>query len=101
MMVLLLYDLPRNTVEERKAANKFQKRLVRLGFVMKQFSVYEREVRSISSVERLIEVIRKQLPEDGTITLYRLPKEVNNAQLQILGNGVVKLVRTGPKIIIV
>lgn len=101
MMVLLLFDLPRNTIEERKSAHQFQKRLVRLGFTMKQFSVYEREVRNQSNMKKLIEVICAQLPEEGLISLYQLPNEVSNAQLQILGNGVVKLVKSGPKIVIV
>ena len=47
MMLLCAFDLPRETKEERKAANKYRKRLVELGFAMKQFSLYEREVRHI------------------------------------------------------
>lgn len=48
-MLLLSFDLPRNTKQERKQANLYRKRLVELGFSMKQFSLYEREVLSINT----------------------------------------------------
>ena len=57
MMLLCAFDLPRETKEERKAANKYRKRLVELGFAMKQFSLYEREVRHIDVKNRLIDTI--------------------------------------------
>lgn len=49
MMLLVCFDLPRGTKENRKEATKYHKKLVELGFTMKQFSVYEREVRQNST----------------------------------------------------
>lgn len=100
MMILIMFDLPRETIEERKAANQFQKRLVRLGFEMKQYSVYEREIRTSKNIENLINIICSQLPKEGSITLYQLPNEVSNNQIRILGSGAVKILSTGPKIIV-
>ena len=85
MMLLCAFDLPRETKEERKAANKYRKRLVELGFAMKQFSLYEREVRHIDVKNRFIDILREELPDTGAITLYLLPNEVNDTQITILG----------------
>jgi len=49
LVLLLSFDLPRNAKQERKQANLYRKRLVELGFSMKQFSLYEREVLSINT----------------------------------------------------
>lgn len=68
MMLLCAFDLPRETKEERKAANKYRKRLVELGFAMKQFSLYEREVRHIDVKNRLIDILREELLDTGAIT---------------------------------
>ena len=84
MMLLCAFDLPRETKEERKAANKYRK-LVELGVAMKQFSLYEREVRHIDVKNRLIDILREELPDTGAITLYLLPNEVNDTQITILG----------------
>ena len=67
---------------------------------MKQYSVYEREMRSARNIEGLIHIIRSQLPKEGSITLYQLPNEVSNNQIRILGSGAVKICNVGPKIIV-
>ncbi|MBT9060692.1 CRISPR-associated endonuclease Cas2, partial [Lactobacillus delbrueckii subsp. bulgaricus] len=85
MVLLLSFDLPRNTKEERKKAAKYRKRLVELGFDMKQYSLYEREVESDTTKDHLIGILKKEIPDDGMITLYLLPDEVNNKQINILG----------------
>lgn len=99
-MILIMFDLPRETIEERKVANQFQKRLVRLGFEMKQYSVYEREIRTSKNIENFIRIICNQLPKEGSITLYQLPNEVSNNQIRILGSRTVKILSNGPKIIV-
>lgn len=85
MMLLCAFDLPRDTKGERKAASQYRKRLVELGFSMKQFSLYEREVRQLDVKNRVVDILRSELPETGAITLYLLPNEVNDAQITILG----------------
>lgn len=70
MMLLVCFDLPRDTKENRKEATKYHKKLVELGFTMKQFSVYEREVRQNSTRDRVIKVLKDRLPKSGAIILY-------------------------------
>lgn len=65
MMLLLCFDLPRDTKEERKQAAEYRKRLVELGFSMKQFSLYEREIQSQNTRDRLIEILRNEIPAAG------------------------------------
>ncbi|KRM27530.1 hypothetical protein FC65_GL001935 [Ligilactobacillus acidipiscis DSM 15836] len=53
---------------------------------MKQYSVYEREIRKNATKNRIIKVLREELPTKGEITLYVLPDEVNDQQVTILGD---------------
>lgn len=101
MFMLIGFDLPRDTKEERKQAACYRKRLVELGFTMKQFSLYEREVISSTTKKRLIEILRRELPETGKITLYLLPDEVNNKQITILGKEAPIIGVEVPKLIVV
>lgn len=101
MMLLLCFDLPRDSKEERKQAAEYRKRLVELGFSMKQYSLYEREVKYESTRKRLIEILKSELPDSGKITLYLLPDEINNKQVTILGNNVnIKYATEEPKLIV-
>lgn len=101
MMLLLCFDLPRDSKEERKQAAEYRKRIVELGFSMKQYSLYEREVKYESTRKRLIEILKSELPDSGKITLYLLPDEINNKQVTILGNNVnIKYATEEPKLIV-
>ncbi|AZA25340.1 CRISPR-associated endonuclease Cas2 [Lactobacillus delbrueckii subsp. lactis] len=101
MVLLLSFDLPRNTKEERKKAAEYRKRLVELGFDMKQYSLYEREVESDTTKDHLIGILKKEVPDDGMITLYLLPDEVNNKQINILGPDAPMKAVSVPKVIVV
>lgn len=101
MMMLLSFDLPRNTKEERKQAALYRKRLVELGFQMKQFSLYEREVQSQNTRDNLIAILKKELPDTGTIVLYLIPNEVNDKQITILGKDAPRRTVGVPQLIIV
>ena len=89
MMMLLSFDLPRD-----------RKRLVELGFSMNQYSLYEREVQSNTTRNRLIEILKKEIPDSGLITLYLLPDEVNNKQITILGKDAPKITVGAPHLIV-
>lgn len=99
MVLLVCFDLPRNTKDEKRQATRYQKRLVELGFYMKQYSVYEREVRNQSTKERLLKTLREELPDSGSITIYQLPNEVNDNQITVLGKNCVMKTRRKAQII--
>lgn len=100
MVLLLSFDLPRNTKQERKQANLYRKRLVELGFSMKQFSLYEREVLSINTKNKLIQTLNEEIPDVGLITLYLLPDEVNDKQVTILGKNAPHYTIGRPRLIV-
>ena len=101
MILLLSSDLPRNTKAERKQAIKYRKRLVELGFMMKQFSRYEREVVSKQTKQRLIEILKSEIPDTGLITLYQLPNAVNDQQITILGDNAILKSVGKPQLIVI
>lgn len=100
MMLLVCFDLPRNTKINRKHATKYRKKLIEMGFVMKQYSLYEREIRNTATRDKVIELLRKEIPAAGMITLYVLPNEVNDNQIQILGDCAVKLTVRKPRFVV-
>lgn len=85
MVLLVCFDLPRRTKEQRAQATKYRKLLTHLGFFMKQYSVYEREIRKIATKNKIVGILKEELPTKGEITLYVLPDNVNDQQITILG----------------
>ena len=65
--VLVLFDLPVGTPDERKAAANFRKDLVQDGYIMVQFSVYARPCGSADRVETQIRRLRPKIPARGEV----------------------------------
>lgn len=99
MYLLVAFDLSRETKIDRHKANKYRKQLLELGFSMKQYSLYERQIKNSYKREKIIKILKKALPDNGIITLYFLPDEVNQHQVTILGKHVDASIQKDPQII--
>ncbi len=67
MWVLVFYDLPTDTVKERKAAARFRKEIMGDGFTMFQFSIYVRHCASMENAQVHIRRVKALLPETGNV----------------------------------
>ena len=67
MWVMIMFDLPVTSAEDRKAATSFRNALLDLGFEMVQFSVYARRATSISRSEHYMQEVQKALPDGGRV----------------------------------
>lgn len=65
--LLVMFDLPVMTDEERRAATQFRKELLDSGYLMIQFSVYARACVSYESMDTHSRLLRKIVPEAGNV----------------------------------
>ena len=100
MILLIFFDLPRHSKEERNEASKFRKHLISLGFIMKQYSVYERPIQRLETRNKIFEDIAKHLPKKGSISLYELPDYVNEKQMTLRGKNIIIKANKKPSLIV-
>lgn len=67
MWVLVMFDLPTETKQERKVSAKFRKDILADGFAMFQFSMYIRHCNSKENAEVHIKRVKKMLPAKGHV----------------------------------
>lgn len=65
--VLVFFDLPVGTPEERRAASNFRKDLLKDGYIMVQFSVYARPCGSPDRVETQVRRLKPKIPPKGEV----------------------------------
>lgn len=70
--LLIMYDLPHMTKKQRRIAQRFRNKLLRLGFNMLQYSVYLRILSSQHEKEQVISQIKQILPTEGTVRIISL-----------------------------
>lgn len=67
MRLIVMFDLPVRTKEERREAAKFRQFLLKDGYYMMQFSVYVRLCRGIEGAQKHRTRMLRALPKAGSI----------------------------------
>lgn len=75
MRMILMFDMPTETVEERKAYRKFRKFLLSEGFIMHQFSIYSKFLLNNSANKAMIDRLQANNPKKGNITLLTVTEK--------------------------
>ena len=69
MRMLVFFDLPVKTKNQRRVATQFRKFLIKDGYHMVQYSLYARVCNGIDAVEKHKKRINANLPDNGSIRL--------------------------------
>ena len=75
MRVLVFFDLPVTTSENRRTYTHFRKFLLKNGFLMLQESVYCKLALNSTAVNAIVENIHKNKPEEGLIQLLTVTEK--------------------------
>ena len=84
MRMIVFFDLPVQTAEERKIANKFRKSLIKDGYSMLQLSVYSRIVRGRDTLAKHERRLIQMLPKNGNVRCLEVTeKQYANMKLLV------------------
>lgn len=86
MRVLVFFDLPVITEENRRAYRKFRKFLLKNGFLMLQESVYCKLALNSTAVRTIVDNVHKNKPEEGLIQLLAVTEKQYAKMDIIIGN---------------
>ena len=105
MRMLLMFDMPTETVDERKANRKFRKFLINEGFIMHQFSVYSKLLLNNSASNAMLDRLKANNPKKGNITLLTVTEKqfarmiyLNGQRDDSIGNTDSRIVFLGEEI---
>lgn len=72
MWILVMFDLPTDTKQDRRSYGKFRKSLIQDGFIMLQFSVYARHCASEENAYVHSGRVRDELPPRGEVRIITI-----------------------------
>ena len=100
MRVFVMFDLPTETVADRKAYRIFRKYLTESGFIMMQESVYSKLCMNGSSAKIVHENVRKHKPPAGLVQMLTVT-EKQYAQMEfIVGSGTGEYLSTIERLVV-
>lgn len=90
MRMIVFFDLPTITVQDRKNYLKFRKFLIKEGFIMMQESVYSKLTLNKSITQSIKDKIYKNKPPDGIVQLLVITEKQFSSMEYIIGNKTYK-----------
>ena len=87
MRMIVFFDLPVKTSEERKIANRFRKSLIKDGYQMLQLSVYSRIVRGRDSLAKHERRLIQMLPINGNVRCLEVTEKQYAGMKLLIGNN--------------
>ena len=86
MRMMVFFDLPTETLKDRREYSRFRKYLIKSGFMMVQESVYCKIALNQLAVQAMENGIRKHKPERGLIQLLTVTEKQYSKMVFILGS---------------
>ncbi|MCK8607143.1 CRISPR-associated endonuclease Cas2 [Apilactobacillus ozensis] len=88
MRLMIMFDLPVDTSQNRRDYRNFHKKLINEGFIMVQYSVYSRVCVTKKSANFLEKRIADFAPSQGTIQSFMMTEKQYNDMHFITGKPV-------------
>ena len=86
MRMILMFDMPTDTAEERKAYRKFRKFLLNEGFIMQQFSIYSKLLLNNTANKAMVDRLQENNPKKGNITLLTVTEKQFSRMIYLHGD---------------
>lgn len=90
MRLLLFFDLPMNTKEERRIYTQFRKHLISRGFMMLQYSVYAKIFPNRTSLFQYTEGLKRNLPKKGSIRIMAVTEKQYEKMIILVGGKTIQ-----------
>lgn len=100
MRLMIMFDLPTETATERKEYRQFRKKLINEGFLMIQFSVYERVCVSRQTANFLEKRVKQFLPSGGVVQSLMVTEKQYNDMHFLVGDPVKDVRNTSDRTVI-
>lgn len=75
MRVIVFFDLPTETNEDKRNYRKFRKFLIKGGFIMLQESVYAKLALNFTQVEQVVSEVKKERPKKGAVQILSVTEK--------------------------
>ncbi len=100
MRLLVFFDLPTETAEDRRNYRLFRKALLKNGFIMLQESVYCKMMTTPSVEQSVKHMIYKNKPEKGIVQMLTITEKQFSKMEYVVGEYKTDVLDTDEKLVI-
>lgn len=101
MRVMVFFDLPVGTAEERRNYRRFRKYLISNGYMMLQESVYCRMALNQSAASAMIDKLKANKPSNGLVQMLCITEKQFSKMEYIIGEFHSDLIDSDERLVII
>ncbi len=100
MRVIVFFDLPTKTRQDRREYAKFRKSLIKNGFIMIQESVYTKLALNQNVAMDIVKNVKHHKPPSGIVQTLTITEKQYSKMEYIIGNDTSNIISTDERIVI-
>ena len=100
MRVIVFFDLPTDSVEDKRNYRKFRRFLVKSGFMMLQESVYAQLALNTTQVNQIVTEVKKEQPTKGLVQILTVTEKQFSKMEVLCGRSNSNVVSTDERLLI-
>lgn len=85
MRLIVFFDLPVESRENRIAYSSFRKFLIKQGYLMMQYSIYTKIFNNQEAIENHLKILSKKVPNEGSIRAMMVTEKQYSKIVVLLG----------------
>lgn len=101
MRVIVFFDLPTTTAENRREYTRFRKYLLKSGFLMMQESVYSKMTLNKTAADAVVLNVKKNKPSEGIVQLMTVTEKQFSRMEYICGEFSSDVLNTDERLVII
>lgn len=99
MRVIVFFDLPTESLEDKRNYRKFRKFLIKGGFLMLQESVYAKLALNQTQVDQIISEVKKEKPQNGLVQILAVTEKQFSKMEHISGGINTNVINTDERLL--
>ena len=100
MRVILFFDLPTETLEDKREYRNFRKFLIKKGFLMMQESVYCKLALNQTVASAVVSAVKNNKPKDGLVQLLVVTEKQFAKMEYICGERTSSIIDSDDKLVV-
>lgn len=100
MRIIVMFDLPVETSEDRRQYRKFRKFLIKTGFMMLQESVYSKLALNQSIADSILSSVKKNKPPAGRVQMLTVTEKQYQKMEMVVGEINSEVLDTDERVVV-
>lgn len=101
MRVIVFFDLPTETIDDKRNYRMFRKFLIKKGFIMVQESVYSKLALNTTAANGIVQAVKDNKPKSGLVQMIVITEKQYAKMEYVVGENMSEIIDSDDRTVII